>query len=359
MWNSRVTMTVVASLIGLALLCALLGAAYTPYYTDRRSARLTEIEAARVSATRAGTQAAVETQLAHAPTETAVAGATQTEAARPTETGTPTSTPTETPTRTATPPAAIVGCAANVVGTERVLYPVPGGGRVRDAVTLPRDSQVTVIGRLEDGGWLQVQTDDGAVGWMRSDMLNLNPPNCQTNIYDLSYLLGVANGQKVVADDTLISNENGWINNAGEPLLPVVSAYGDAQLVVNTNTEDKLRSSNPVLQDVPVFELATSFGRVNFSTGSYVGVRFRDSGLTYYEVRILRNCQVEVYAVSELAFTRPLDPGENTCVDDQEDWLAVAFSEDNILRVQFNDADSVEIHLDDPAGLYSGGGLEP
>src|SRR5690606_23918079 len=112
------------------------------------------------------------------------------------------------------------------------------------------------------------------------------------------------------------------------------------------------------LREVPVFELATSFSRVNFVTGSYVGVRFRASELTYYEVRVLRNCQVEVYAVNERVFTRPVDPGENTCVDSQEDFMRVSFTDDNRLTVQFNDADTFEVHLEDAAGLYTGGGME-
>src|SRR3982074_2913021 len=90
------------------------------------------------------------TQLAQLPTLTAVAGATQTEAARPTITPTPTATPTQTPTPSATPPAAVVACPATVAGTGRLMYSVPGGGRVRDAVALPNGSPATVIARLKD-----------------------------------------------------------------------------------------------------------------------------------------------------------------------------------------------------------------
>ncbi len=357
MWNSRVTLTVVASLIGLVLLCSLSGAAYAPFYADRRSARMSQNAAGQMTETRVATEAAGATYQAHVPTLTAVAGATQTEAARPTTTATPTLTPTSTPIPTPTSPAAVVECQATVAGTSRLLYSVPGGGRVKDAVLLERDAPVTVVARLQDRGWLQVRTQEGALGWIRSDVLSLNPPNCEANIYDLSYLLGMADGRRVVADDTFISNENGWTNAAGDPISPVLDPGGDAELVLTTSDVDELKPSNPRLKNVPAFELATSFTRVNFFSDSYVGVRLRASDLTYYEVRVLRSCQIAVYAVNQLVFTRPVEAGANTCTDDQPDWLSVSFTDDYRLTVQLNDADPFEIQLEDPAGLYAGGGI--
>jgi len=359
-----VTLTVVLAAILLVAACGLLGAAYAPVYADRRAERQTQIAVGQRDATASATAAVAATRVAQQPTETARAGATLTEAARPTITNTPTRTPTPTytasptPTPTATQPAAIVACQARAVGAERRLYPVPGGGQVRDSVVLPRDGAVSIIGRLEDGGWLHVQAGDGTLGWMSSDALSVESPNCQSNIYDLSYLLGLTEGRVVVADDTLISSENGWTDSAGEPVAPVLSATGDAQIVLTANDVDFLRPSTPALREVPVFELATSFSRVNFVTGSYVGIRFRSNGLTFYEVRVLRNCQIGIYATNGLVFTRPVDPGENTCTDDREDWLKLSFTADNLLTVSFNDADPFEVALADPSGLYTGGGLE-
>jgi hypothetical protein len=359
MWNSRVTLTVLAGLVLIILMCALAGAVYAPNYAERRGLRLTQIADNYNTATAAVTQAIGATRLARLPTETAIAGATLTEAARPTITPTPSNTPTPTATPTNTAPAAVVECSATVTGSEeRRLYPVPGGGQVRDAVLLPRGAAVTIIARLEDNGWHQVRSEAGDIGWMRSDALTPDPPNCQTNIYDLSYLLGLAEGREVVADDTLISNQNGWVNGEGEPLSPVVNAYGDAQLILNTNSLDRVRPGSRRLQDLPAFELVTSLSRVNLLSDSYVGVRFRANGLTYYEVRVQRNCQVGVYAINELVFTRPVATGDNTCTDEQEDWLHVNFTADNVLTVQLNDADAFEVHLEDSAGLYANGGVE-
>lgn len=364
MWNSRVTLTVIVSLVVLVVICSGLGAAYAPFYTNRRITRLTQIADNQLAATASATQAKGATQLAQLPTQTALAGATQTEAARPTTTAsptptlTPTNTATPTPTPTATLPPVVVECPATVAGTERLLYPVPGGGQVSDAILLTRASPITIIGRLEDDGWLQVRTGEGVVGWMRGDVISSNSSNCQPTIYDLSYLLGMVEGQAVIADDTFISNENGWTNNLGEPLSPVLNASGDAQLVLTTSAVDVLRPSNPRLRDLPAFELATSFSRVNFVSDSYVGVRFRANDLTAYEVRVLRNCEIGVYATNGLVFSRPVDPGENTCTDDLEDWLMISFTTDYVLTIHFNDADPFEVRLEDPAGLYSGGGLE-
>ena len=92
MWNNRVNLTVLASLLGLVLLCAGLGAAYAPYYNGRRSTRLTQIALGHLDETSTVTAAAAQTQIAFQPTQTAVAGATQTEVARPTITPTPVQT---------------------------------------------------------------------------------------------------------------------------------------------------------------------------------------------------------------------------------------------------------------------------
>ena len=36
----------------------------------------------------------------------------------------------------------------------------------------------------------------------------------------------------------------------------------------------------------------------------------------------------------------------------------MTFTADNVLTIQFNDADAFEVTLEDPGGLYAGGGLE-
>src|SRR5262245_20771011 len=110
MWNTRVTLTVLASLIGLVMLCSLAGAAYRPYYLGRWDTRLTQNAVATRADIATATAKVVATHVAHLPTETAIAGATQTEAARPTATPTPTDTPTPTATPTITPPAAPIEC---------------------------------------------------------------------------------------------------------------------------------------------------------------------------------------------------------------------------------------------------------
>ncbi|MCC7358330.1 MAG: SH3 domain-containing protein [Anaerolineales bacterium] len=357
MWNNRVTLTVVAALGLLVAACALAGAFYAPRYAERRGAILTANAVTQLAQVNRATQNARATLAAHFPTETAVAGATLTEAAQPTITPTPTNTPTNTPTATATLPPAVVACPATLTGDDRRLYPVPGGGQVRDATTLERGAALSIVARLEDQGWVQVETSDGLVGWMRSDNLERGDGACQANIYEISYLLGLVEGRRVAADDTLISNENVWVSSAGQAVSPVVSGYGEAQLVLTTNGVDYLRPTSAALRDVPAFELVTTFARVNFVTGSYVGVRFRDNGVTYYEVRIQRNCQIGVYAVNEPVFTRSVDPGANTCTDEQDDWLHLTFTDDNVLTVQFNDADPFEVTLEDAAGLYAGGGI--
>ena len=75
-------------------------------------------------------------------------------------------------------------------------------------------------------------------------------------------------------------------------------------------------------------------------------------------MRILRDCRIVVLAVNQPVFTRPVDPGANTCTDDLEDWLVVSLTPDYRLTIQLNDAEPVEVVLQDPSGLYTGGGIE-
>lgn len=357
MWNLRVTLTVVFSAVLLVAACALLGLAYAPRYAERRDTRQTQSAHQLETATAAVTQAVGATELAFQPTQTAIAGATETWVARPTITPTPTQTPTPTPTPTPTLPPAITECPATVTGEDRRLYPVPGGGQLQEAVELDRGAEIAVIGRLPDRGWVQVLSAEGLAGWMRGDSVS-SAGGCQANIYSLAYLLGLDQGRQVVIDDTFISNENAWVNSAGEPLSPVLSEAGDAQLALTTNTLDVLHPASPRVQDLPVFTLVTSFARSNFFSDSYVGLRFRAGSLTAYELRISRNCQVAIFATGEQIFSRPVDPGANTCQDEQPDFLRLSFSDDNRLAVQLNDADPFDVLLEDPEGFYAGGGIE-
>jgi hypothetical protein len=41
-----------------------------------------------------------------------------------------------------------------------------------------------------------------------------------------------------------------------------------------------------------------------------------------------------------------------------EDWLVVSLTPDYHLTIQLNDAEPVDVVLQDPSGLYTGGGLE-
>jgi hypothetical protein len=223
-------------------------------------------------------------------------------------------------------------------------------------VELERGAQVSVIGRLADRGWVQVLSPDGAAGWMRGE--SVSTVGCQANIYSLAYLLSLDQGAQVLIDDTFISNENAWVNQAGEPLSPVLNEAGDAQLALTTNTLDVLQQASPRVQDLPVFSLVTSFARSNFFGDSYVGVRFRAGSLTAYELRVLRDCRIAIFATGEQVFSRPTDPGENTCTDEREDWLQLSFNDQNRLAVQLNDADPFDVVLEDPGGLYTGGGIE-
>lgn len=222
MWNGRVSLTVVAAVALLVALCALVGAVYAPDYADRRGAILTANAVTQLAQVNARTQAANATNVAHQPTETAIAGATRNR---------------KSPAPTAT--------AGGSPGARRRRAARCGRGRARRGHQHHRPARRPGLGA---GG----PTADGVVaGSIRSDMLNLPSGTCQANIYDLSYLLGLVDAGTVVADDTLISNENASTNGAGNPLSPVLSAYGEAQLVLTTNGVDTLRPALPACKTCP------------------------------------------------------------------------------------------------------------
>jgi hypothetical protein len=260
-----------------------------------------------------------------------------------------------TPTSTPTPPPPEKGCSASITETGRRMVEVPGGGRLKNSRVLPRGTTVEIIGRLLDRGWYQAR-HEGIVGWLRSDFVSLQS-DCEPTAYDISYLLGNLGDNRLILDETFFGTENDWTDSEGEPIFPAETDYGDFQITLRTSSVEIAKSSNPQLSNLTDFELTTSFSRANLTGAGYVGVRFRVGANNYYEVRILRDCEIEVYATTEIVAPRKIDSGENTCHDEQEDFLVLTLRGYD-LTVQLNDAEPFPIPLPDPDGRYIKGGIE-
>lgn len=95
------------------------------------------------------------------PTETPTPGPTPTA----TETPVPTPTPTSTPTFTPTPFVRVIAALANVRTGPGVDYPV--------VTQLPGETEITVVGRIPEGTWLQICCVNGESVWISADVVRV------------------------------------------------------------------------------------------------------------------------------------------------------------------------------------------
>ncbi len=354
--NQRIILIILLVLFTVIFICVGLLAAYIPRFQDR----LGEINITRTqiaidavrTANAQATQHALQTEAAAKATQHMV----QTLTAMPTFTPTPTltPTPTATPTSTVAPPP--IACAARVTGTDREMYEVPGGGRQAKTILLKRGTDVEVLARLTDLGWYQVRWGD-TTGWLRSDFVRFMAA-CTPNTYYLSHLLGrLREDNRLVLEEPFASNSSNWLDEAGEPIFYELTDYGESQMLVSAANRLVVARSD-TLSNLKAFELVMSLYRSNSTNDSYVGLRFRSQGESYYEMRILRDCSVEVYATEELIFPIKIDPGENNCGDQSPDYIEVSLNEDYELIFQINDSDPKLVTLPDPDGRYSNGSVE-
>lgn len=373
--NKRVIALTVAAIFVIILVCLGLFTAFMPKVNRKiatQNAQTATEQAIQIKNTQTKSAA---TEQAEQTITAATAHAVQTlTAIPPTSTITPTytltptltHTPTLTSTPTATQAAEVIPCLAEITQTTRMMYTVPGGGRLFNAQELAKGTQVEVIGRLEDRGWYQARYNQ-KVGWLRSDFVS-DLGTCVPNTYALSHLLGLLNpGVELYLEDVFAGNANSWTGNDGELALPVQNEFGDYQLELSTQSIYTVAPENPELdQDLSAFRVLTSFSRENIDQESYVGIRFRSTGDRYYEVRILTGvgkhrgmCKVKIFETNELFYEQLVDPGENSCGSgDLEDYLEISLSQDYNLEIRINDSDPFHVTLRDPNGLYARGGIE-
>ena len=140
-------------------------ATFTPTNTATRTPTPTLTFTATATATPTPTSTPTETSTP-TPTATATSTATRTPTATATQTFTPTntSTPTATYTPTLTPTP-----ATPIAQAVRGLVVRIGPASSYEGVSfIETDQRVTILGISEDGGWYQVQLEDGTIGWVSS-----------------------------------------------------------------------------------------------------------------------------------------------------------------------------------------------
>lgn len=166
--------------------------------------------------------------------------ASGTESAIQTLSAIPTSTPLPSPTLTPTLIPQATTCDAEVVGTSRALYPVPGQGHALFNKIIEAGTIVKVVGRLSDAGWYKTEANNES-GWMKSNSLKLLN-SCRPTVFDLHYLANwLSPDEMLIIDDTFSSNTNVWIDAASQKnILVNTTPQGEAILLIQSDNERNL-----------------------------------------------------------------------------------------------------------------------
>lgn len=334
--NRRVAILTLLICLGIVIACVIAG---STYYT-------------RVTVPIGITQEISQTQSAATSTSLSVFA---TESAIQTLTALPTITPLPSPTLVPTSAPQVANCDAEVQGTSRAAYPVPGQGHTSFNQIIEAGTIVNVVGRLGDNGWYKVEID-GKSGWMKSNSLRLLN-SCRPTIFDLHYLAGWLNSDEtLILDDTFSSNANIWLDNISqENLLINTTSQGESILNVQSDSERIITTSNPLTSNISAFKLYTSVTADKVNDQSYFGFRFRDTGSEYIQLTFLpASCKINIYSTKKLVYSNNLDP--KTCVDRYYD-IYLYMSSEYKLEIQINGFDPISINLQDPDGKYTNGNI--
>lgn len=333
--NRRVAILTALICLGIVVACVIAGSTYY----------------ARVTVPIGITQEIAQTQ--NAATLTSLS-ASSTESVIQTLTAVPTITPLPSPTLVPTSAPQIVICDAEVQGTSRAAYPVPGQGHTSFNKIIEAGTIVKVVGRLADNGWYKVDIS-GEPLWMKSSSLRLLN-SCRPTIFDLHYLMNWLNSEEIlILDDTFSANANIWIDGTSqENILVNTTSQGESILnIQSSNSERVVTTTNPRVSNISAFKLYTSLTTDKVNDQSYFGFRFRDTGSEYIQLTLLpSSCKINVYTTKNLVYSNNINP--KACVDRYYD-IYLSLSKDYKLEIQINGFDPISINLQDPDGKYSNG----
>ena len=354
--NQRIFLPVFLASILLIVICVVLVALYLPHWGKQVS---------DVQATRTAVIAGEKTQFVEAANTAIVIAEQQTLSVAETLTAVPTPTLTPTlipsPTLPASPTSAPLAkiCSAKVAGADRAFYLFPGIG-YKGYENIGVGSPVSVLGRYPDRGWYKVSIN-GKEGWIRSNFVRLDDANCAPTVYSVSFLLGLdQSGMAPLLNDTFASNDNVWTDSTGAIIKSTPDTQtGEQQLVLNAQTQMVVGSDNRFVQDISGFYLVTS---VTFSSSvednGFLGIRFRDNGTNYYEIRIFPgvSCHVNVFTTGQDITTFLMDP--KACISNSY-FIEMSFSSKNSLNLNVNGYGVVSsFNFKDTDGLFTNGAIK-
>jgi hypothetical protein len=205
---------------------------------------------------------------------------------------------------------------------------------------LKSGTTVTVSGKIEDG-WYQVHTTQGN-GWVIGNLVDLQ--GCDPTLYSLAYSLQI--DSSTLFQDSFRNVIQTWQDISGQPLNFEYepNAGGDYQLIIPVKTQQDASgksSAVPVeisangLSSISNFRFFTAFDRINLDDRSYIGIRYGDVANSYFEVRILGDCKINVILQTDSGFapveiSRPFQVGDNSCSDSRPDYLEIRWDGTNV-----------------------------
>jgi hypothetical protein len=280
----------------------------------------------------------------------------RTQLAIPTVTSSPTSTLPPTSTLAPTIPPQQTVCDAEVQGTSRAMYPVPGQGHKSFYRLVEPGTNIKILGRLGDNGWYKVEIDNEQ-GWMKSDNLQLLN-SCRPTIYDLHYLANwLGPDEELVLEDTFSANANAWFDTTTQKnILANTTQQGESILNLYSNNEIVVTTTNPRVSEISAFKLYASFSVDKVNDQSYFGIRFRDTGNEFFQLFFSpATCKIDVSATNNLIFSNNMNL--KTCIDRYYD-MYISLTSDYKLEIQINGFEPISINLQDPDGRYSKGKID-
>ena len=278
-------------------------------------------------------------------TQTAIptSTATVTQTLTPTLTPTPTLTNTAIPTPSFTPPPEVVSCLGNVLNGEDIYtYVYPSSVMVDKSLVLMRNQEVSVIGRLQDGPWIKVKIN-GNERWMNSSDVEINSA-CIANTFDLSFLLGEAESNRmVVMDETFSTNKYGWVDSKGENIYPIIGNSGNDQIKIDTTSNNYIYSKTVNLENLDDFRLITSFTRYGHNKEkASVGILFGINGKNHYLVTLSSTCQIQLEGNGNIIYQKQLTP---TVCSDVDNYWVIDKLENGEISITINESDPITVIL--------------
>lgn len=240
------------------------------------------------------------------------------------------------PTLTAVPTRS--SCKATLARNNQPIYEGPSDS-LPTTIMLNKGNDLVVSAKLDDSDWYQVQSGSEA-GWLPATSLQDFDKNCPT-LYKVANVFSL---QGVTVVDDTFREAQGWyyVNDPQQRPERFRGQYNDYQLIVDGYFAET-GISIKALENVPTFDLVTSYYRQNAGNQSYVGISFGDANSSFV-VYIFGDCSIEVKNNLGYDEKQPSSSGSNSCRDSSSDYLRITW-DGNSVRVWINDTENFSTFL--------------